>query len=284
MRHRRCAGPLAFAQPGRTRQVHAQKLRGGLVLQRELVGVLVARKLHPETFDAHCQQFLGERRRRFFSRLVAVVCDVHTPSAVLLHRGSMIRREAIHAVAGRHVAIARAPERQRIDERFAQNDFFRRRQRLLIPHAAVRTGQVQMQRRARPQAFGDLAAVHLDHLAHAIKNRNHDGPIEVLVSRVAKDAQLLQSPAHVRSRLPVLRRQPQAQRAVGEPQPEVLDHLRRLQAALNQVGLRLGRPRERVVVVARDLHQELFVVGVAVDGRRQLAYRRLPHGRRSRRQ
>jgi len=59
--------------------------------------------------------------------------------------------------------------------------------------------------------------------------------------------------AACRSRLPVLRRQPQAQRAVGRTPAGSADHLRRLQAALNQVGLRLGASRERVVVVARDL-------------------------------
>src|SRR5215469_2621443 len=39
-------------------------------------------------------------------------------------------------VAGRHIAVARAPERQRIDQRFAEDDVFRSDQSFFVPHPA----------------------------------------------------------------------------------------------------------------------------------------------------
>ena len=61
-----------------------------------------------------------------------------------LKRRPVIVGEAIDAVARRDVAEARAPERQRIDQRLAEDDLFRRCQRLFVPHAPVRSRQIQM--------------------------------------------------------------------------------------------------------------------------------------------
>ena len=96
-------------------------------------------------------QFVGKRERRFLSGFVAVIGDQHALDAVFPEGRPVIVGEAVHAVAGRHVAVTGAPERQRVDERFAQDDLFGQLQRLFIPHAAVRAGQIEMQRRARPQ-------------------------------------------------------------------------------------------------------------------------------------
>ena len=82
--------------------------------------------------------------RRAFSRFVAVVGDINSLRAVLLKRRPMLVGKAVHAVDRGHVAIARAPEGQRVDQRFAQDDFFRRPQRLLVPHSAMRPRQVQV--------------------------------------------------------------------------------------------------------------------------------------------
>ena len=79
-----------------------------------------------------------------FPGVVAVVCDVDSLGAVFLQRGPVIVGEAVHAVACRHMPEPRAPERQRVDQRFAQDDFFRGYQRLFIPHAAMRAGKIQM--------------------------------------------------------------------------------------------------------------------------------------------
>ena len=97
-------------------------------------------------------QFVGESERRFVSRLVAVVSDQHALNAVFPERRAVVVGEAVDAIARGHIAKACAPERQRVDERFAQNDLFRGFQRLLVPYAAVRARQVEMQRRARPQS------------------------------------------------------------------------------------------------------------------------------------
>ena len=70
---------------------------------------------------------------------------------MLAERGPVVVREAVHAVARRHVAEPGAPERQRVDQRFAQDDFLRSLERFLIPHAPVRARQIQMQRRALAQ-------------------------------------------------------------------------------------------------------------------------------------
>ena len=59
--------------------------------------------------------------------------------------------EALDAVARRHVAEARAPEGQRVDQRLAQDDLLARLERRDVEDAAVRAGQVEVQRRPRPQ-------------------------------------------------------------------------------------------------------------------------------------
>ena len=58
----------------------------------------------------------------------------------------MIVGKTFDAITGGNVAIARAPEGHRINQRFAQNDFFTGVQCLHVPHAGVRARQVQMQR------------------------------------------------------------------------------------------------------------------------------------------
>ena len=120
----------------------------GCCLQRELVGVLAARKLHPETLDAHRDQFFRVFLRCSLSGLVAVVGDVDSFGAVLAESLPVLVVETVHAVAGGHVAIARAPERQRVDQRFAQDDVFGSDQRLLVPHPALWSRQVQVVFRA----------------------------------------------------------------------------------------------------------------------------------------
>ena len=88
-------------------------------------------------------QLFGQFRGGFVSRLVAVVGDVHALRAVPLEGRAVVVCEAIHAIAGRHVAIARDPERQRVDQRFAQDDVFRCDEGFLVPHAPVRPRKIQ---------------------------------------------------------------------------------------------------------------------------------------------
>ena len=56
--------------------------------------------------------------------LVAVVGDEHARYHAS-ERRPVVLGKALHAVARRHVAEARAPERQRVDQRFAQDDLLR---------------------------------------------------------------------------------------------------------------------------------------------------------------
>jgi len=156
---------------------------------------------------------LGQRCGGLVARLVAVVGNQNSARAVRLERGQVVGRETSHAIAGRDVVQACLPERERIDQRLAQDDFLELCQRGYVPHALVRARQVQVQRRAGTRVVAQLAAVHLGHIAVTVDHRNHDRTIKVLMSRRAQDADPLQAPLDVRAGLDVLRWQPVAQRA-----------------------------------------------------------------------
>ena len=95
----------------------------------------------------------------------------------------------------------------------------------------------------------------------------------MLVPALAVDAELLQPSALLRAGDAVLVRQAVTQRAVGEAQPELLDHLRRLQAALDEILLRLRRLLQRLVIVAHHDFQQPLVVRRVLDQRRQFRHR-----------
>ena len=88
----------------------------------------------------------------------------------------------------------------------------------------------------------------------------------MLVTAAAVDADAGEPFAHHLADLARLRRDPVAERAVGEAEPEALEGLGVPEAAAFEVGDRLGRVLERLVVVADDLGQQLLVVGVEGDG------------------
>ena len=75
-----------------------------------------------------------------------------------------------------------------------------------------------------------------------------------------QDAQLLQPSALAQTLGPVLVLQVVIQRAIGKAQLEVLDHLRRLQAALDEILLRSRRLLQRAVVVIDHDAQQLLIV------------------------
>ena len=214
-------------------------------------------------------------RSRFLSRLVAVVSDVDSLGAVLAEGLPVMVVEPVHAVAGGHVAIARAPERQCVDQRFAQDDFFRRDQRRFVPHSAPWPRQVQVIFGSGPQIVVDLAPVHLHHFTVEIEDRNHQRSYEVLMpGLLPEDAQLLQASALAQTLDAVLVLQAVIERAIGKAQPEVLDHLRRLQAALEEILLRSRRLLERGVVVVHHDAQQLLIVYRRLEQRRQFGHGR----------
>ena len=194
----------------------------------------------------------------------------------------MVRREAVHAVAGRDIPVARNPERQGVYQRLAEDDFLRRDQRLFIPHAAMFAFQVQVQRRSLAQLRRDLAPVHLRHVTGWRNDRDNQRAVEMLVAALPVNAQLLQPRPHGCAGNAILGRQAQPQRPVGEAKPETLDHLRRLQPPRLQIPLRLRRLVESVLIKAHDFQQQFAVPGLRRHRRGQLPHRALLH-RRSRR-
>jgi len=89
--------------------------------------------------DAECEQFFFEPHGRRLAGIIAVVGNPYLFDRVFLKRLPVIVRKSIYAVAGRHVAEPRAPERQRVDDRLAQDDLFRRHESFFVPHAAMRS-------------------------------------------------------------------------------------------------------------------------------------------------
>ena len=174
----------------------------------------------------------------------------------------VILGKPVHAITGGHIAKPRAPERQRIDDRFAQDDFLRSLQRFLIPHAPMRTWQVQMQGRSFAQVRRDLAAIHAENISFEIEDRKHHRAIEVLMARLAQNTQPLQTAAHLVPGLAVLIRQRQPQLAVGEADLEVLHHLGMIQAAALQIPQRFRRLLQRLVIKRDHIAQRLLVVGI----------------------
>ena len=198
------------SQPFGAVQQHRQALLRRRHFQCVFIRVHAFRKQHARAFDAALDQLAGERRRGRLARFIAIVGDDDFPGVVLSESRAVIVGESADAIAGGDIAETRAPERQRIDQRFAQDDLFRCFERCFVPHAAVRSREIQMQRRAGPQVFCDLAAVHAEHLPCAIEDWNDQRSVEVLVPGLAQDAEPLQSPALLGAGLAVGRRQPQA--------------------------------------------------------------------------
>ena len=210
--------------------------------------------------------------RRAFSGFVAVVSDIDSLCAVLLERRAVFLGKAVHSVNRGHVAIARAPEGQRIDQRFAEDDVFRDREPRFVPHPAMRSWQVQVIGCSGAQIRCDLAPIHLHHLAAQIEDRNHHGAVEVLVSALAVDAELLQASAQRCTSSTVRGRQTVADGAIGKAQPEGLDHLRRFQAPILQILQRFGTLLQALLVVAHHLQQQHAIIGTAFDRRGQFGH------------
>ena len=105
----------------------------------------------------------------------------------------MIVGEAFDAIGAGDVAIARTPERQRVDQRFAQDDFLVRLQCLHVEHATatLARGQVQMLGCACAQVVQELAAIHLKDVAVFIAHRHDQRTVEMLVAGFAVDADFL---------------------------------------------------------------------------------------------
>lgn len=252
---------------------------------RALTGVSVhvhgGGQLHALDADAE----FGESRRELRHRVVArrvVVLGAHQPArANVVQQRPQVFIDAARAEAARHVAKARAPERQRVQDGFAQDDFAAAHHRFGVPHAALGRFQVKMQRRALAQAVGDFAAVELHGLPVPVADREHDRAVQVLVSGfLAQHAELLQPRFQFTARRRG-RRHAIAERPIGVADFEPLHRLRMKALAPGQVlhGRRLVQER-RVIKVRHDLHQLRVAQAVA---RRGEDFVRRAHARRDRR-
>ena len=237
---RRCIGPhllrphwcRSLTQPSGLADQQPQRLRCRLHLERVLVGVHPLGELNAKALDALGHQLLRHLGRAALTRIIPIKRNQHTLYAMALEGIHMLLREALNAVGRRHVAVPRAPERQRIQQRLAQDDFLRS-QRRHVEHAAAASfprWQVQVLRRASPQVVQQLPAIHLHHVARLIEHRHNQRPVEVLMTTLPVQAYTHQPLPDLGPILACFRRQPKPQAAVRQAQPEVLNQLGMIQA------------------------------------------------------
>ncbi len=200
------------------------------------------------------------------------------PHAMLPQRRQVRLGEPLHPVASRDMPIPRAPKGQRVDQRLAQDHGLSRSSRIgdagKIPDAAMRTGQIQVQRRARPQPRRHLAAIQPGHPARRVQHRDHQRARKMLVPARPIHPQPLQPRPQLRPLATPLVRQPQAQGPVGEAQPEGRDRLGIGDAACFEVRQRRRRARQARLVVADHPVQHRPVVLVQRHRHGQFPHRR----------
>ncbi len=170
----------------------------------------------------------------------------------------MVVGEAVGPPGGGDVAHAVAPGAQGVDRGLAQDDLARGREGLAVDEALVRARQVEVVGGAGAQVVADLAAVAAEDLAARAADRDGHRAVEQLVSALAKPAARLELP-------PRGRREPHAERAVGEANAEVRHELGVEEAPLVQVRAELGALLAGLVVVGDDLPVEDRPLGPLLD-------------------
>jgi hypothetical protein len=130
-------------------QHQAQALLRRRHLDRDTVRVHPFRKAHAQRLDAFADQAFGQPVGGPISSVVAVVGDQDALDAMPPERGHVVVGETLDAVGGGDVRETCTPEGHGVEQRFAQDDLaLAICQAGFVPHAPVRTGQVQVQRRA----------------------------------------------------------------------------------------------------------------------------------------
>jgi len=112
------------------------------------------------------------------------------------------------------MAKALAPERQRVQQRFADNPFFLLAQRLAVPNAPQRAGQVQMRGRVSGRV-GDSAAIELRHRPAQTHNGEHHRAGQMLVAGLTHHAQTDEQRPQRLARVGLVGRHLVAQAAIG---------------------------------------------------------------------
>src|SRR5574341_1647212 len=132
------------------------------VRQRVGVGIQPPREKHaiaPQTCVRELpRQLLGGP----LAGVVAIISNQHPLDPETLEELEVLRGEAVHPVARRDMAVARTPEGQRIEQRLAEDHFLRTLEARGVPDAAMRAGQVEMQRRPLAQIISELPPVAPD--------------------------------------------------------------------------------------------------------------------------
>ncbi|PHM39075.1 hypothetical protein Xmir_04431 [Xenorhabdus miraniensis] len=96
------------------------------------------------------------------------------------------------------MAVPGGPERQRIDQRFTQDQAFRGHQCGFIPDPTVCPRQVNMFGRPGPQAVNNFAAIHFLHFAIQTDHRNDQRAAEVFMPAVTQQPGSLKLRADLR--------------------------------------------------------------------------------------
>ena len=252
---------------------NAQTLGGRGELQGVFVGVHALGEEDAPAFEAFGHELGGKLVGAAVAGFVPVVGDQHALDAVFLEGGEMVGGEALHAVGCRDVAIAGAPEGERVDERFAQDDFFAGLQGFDVPDAGMGAWQVEVFGGAGAQFVADLAAVEVLYLIVFVEDGDDQGAGQVFVAAgFAHHAQAFEAGAHFGAGLAALVGEAQPQGAVSVAEFEAVDDFRVVDAARLQVLKRFGAGFQGLVVVVGDLAQGFHVVGVEGHGGGQGAH------------
>ena len=130
----------------------------------------------------------------------------------------------------------------------------------------MRSGQIEMGRRALAQIVPDFPAIHLADRAVFVGDGNNQRARQVFVTALPEHAEILQLAPDLSPRLPVFHRQAIAQRPVGITQAERVDQIGMVKTASAQIVQGLRALFQRGVIEGRDAGEHGGVVGVGREG------------------
>lgn len=230
------------------------------------------RELHAKDFDPVCSEPFGVALRRPLARVVGVVGQFHPPHVA--QRFPQFVAEAFGAEQTRHVAEAVRAKRQRIEHRFAQDDFLGVANACAVQQAAMRPRTVEVlefapcRRRAR-----DAPPVKAHRLSRCVEQGHDDAAVEVFVPALAPQAKLLQPPPQLLAFRAVGERQAQAQRPIGDPDLKAGDEFLVEQSARFEVSPRrmvaVRKHLEPFVIITHHLAEQRGVVRLRIERTRQ---------------
>ncbi len=257
--------PCAIAEPLRAADHDPERFLRRLDHARIAVGILALGEQQPERIEPLGREPLRNRFRGAIPGLIPVERDQHALGTTGFERSQELIGHAMHAVAARDIAIAGVPERQRIEQRLAQDHFLCALDAFTIQHATVRSRQIQVLRCAGAQVIEHFPAIRAHNMAITgfirLEQRDDDRAVQVLMARVTQDAHALQGSARFRAGLVLLRGEPISERAIRIAQPEPLDQLHVAKASTVEVLQRLRARLQRLVVKLDHLIEQRLVAG-----------------------